>query len=172
MIEEVVLVNIDDSVVGKMDKLEAHKKGLLHRAFSILIFNSKNEFLLQKRASGKYHSGSLWSNTCCSHPRPDEELIDAANRRLKEEMGLSASLKSIYSFIYKIDFHDGLSEHELDYVIVGFTDELPLLNKEEASDWKYLSYYDLIKDIEMHPDSYTYWFKMIVENIGNHITLT
>ena len=171
MIEEVVLVNADDNVVGKMNKLEAHKKGLLHRAFSILIFNSKNEFLLQKRASGKYHSGCLWSNTCCSHPRPGEELIDAAHRRLKEEMGLAASLGSLYNFIYKIDFPDGLSEHELDYVIVGFTDELPLLNKEEASDWKYMSYHDLIKDIKVHPDSYTYWFKMIVENIGNYITL-
>jgi isopentenyl-diphosphate delta-isomerase len=162
--EEVILVDADGREIGTMNKLEAHKKGLLHRAFSILIFNSRNEFLLQRRAEGKYHSGGLWSNTCCSHPRPYEDILSAAGRRLKEELGLSAKLEIMYHFIYKVDFPDGLSEHELDYVITGMTDELPVLNPEEASEWKYISYQDLKTDIDQNPDLYTYWFKIIIEN--------
>src|SRR6476659_3208910 len=119
--EKVILVNIDDTPIGVMEKMEAHEKGLLHRAFSVLIFNSQGELLLQRRALDKYHSAGLWTNTCCSHPRPDETIEGAANRRLNEEMGLDTELKPIFSFIYKVNFDNGLIENELDYVLVGQT---------------------------------------------------
>lgn len=160
----VVLVNTKDKEVGFMDKMEAHQKGLLHRAFSVLIFNSKNEFLIQRRADTKYHSAGLWSNTCCSHPAPEEGIIEASHRRLKEEMGLTCdTLTDLYHFIYKIEFENHLFEHELDHVIVGFTDSQPVLNPSEASDWKYISFEELKKDIAANPDSYTFWFKVIFE---------
>jgi isopentenyl-diphosphate delta-isomerase len=160
----VVLVDTKDKETGIMDKLEAHQKGLLHRAFSVIIFNSSNQFLLQRRANDKYHSAGLWSNTCCSHPMPEETVLKASHRRLKEEMGLDTdSLKEIYNIIYKIDFENGLTEHELDHIIIGFTDDIPVLNKKEASDWKYISYTDLKKDISEDADRYTFWFRMIFE---------
>lgn len=170
MIDKVVLVDANDQPIDTMDKLEAHQKGLLHRAFSIFVFNSKKEFLLQKRASDKYHSAGLWSNTCCSHPRPDESLLDAANRRLQEEMGLNANLDALYSFIYKVAFTDGLIEHELDHVIVGFSDDIPLLNKDEASDWKYMSYEELHAMIQNKPDAFTEWFKMCYEKVFKQVS--
>ncbi len=160
----VVLVDTKDKEIGLMDKLEAHQKGLLHRAFSVFIFNSSDEFLLQRRATSKYHSAGLWSNTCCSHPDPDETIIEASERRLKEEMGLSvASIHELYQLIYKVEFDNGLTEHELDHVLVGYTDELPILNAVEASEWKYISYDDLKKDILENPDRYTFWFRVIFE---------
>jgi len=160
----VVLVDTKDREKGVMDKLEAHQKGLLHRAFSVLIFNSSNQFLIQRRADNKYHSAGLWSNTCCSHPMPRETISEASRRRLKEEMGLTVdTLKESYSIIYKVDFENGLVEHELDHIIIGFTDAVPVLNKKEASDWKYISYTDLKKDISEHSDAYTFWFRMIFE---------
>src|SRR5688572_11010720 len=123
--EEVVLVDASDKVVGTMEKMEVHEKGLLHRAFSVFVFNSKRELLMQQRALQKYHSAGLWTNTCCSHPRPGEETISAAKRRLKEEMGLEIELESQFSFIYKTTFGNGLTEHEYDHVYFGFTDQPP-----------------------------------------------
>ncbi len=159
----VVLVDTKDKETGLMGKLEAHQKGLLHRAFSVLVFNSSNDFLLQRRAASKYHSAGLWSNTCCSHPAPNETILEAGARRLKEEMGLLCDLQELYHFIYKVDFENGLTEQELDHVLVGFTDQQPTLNLTEASEWKYISYENLKKDILINPDMYTFWFKVIFE---------
>jgi len=160
----VVLVDTKDKEIGVMDKMEAHQKGLLHRAFSVLIFNSENQFLIQRRATTKYHSAGLWSNTCCSHPNVNETILEASQRRLKEEMGLTCeALTDLYHFIYKVDFENGLTEHELDHVVVGYSDSKPLLNPKEASDWKYISYAELKKDISENPDQYTFWFKVIFE---------
>jgi isopentenyl-diphosphate Delta-isomerase len=134
--EEVILVNKSDEVLGYMEKMEAHKRGLLHRAFSVFIFNNNGELLMQKRASDKYHSGGLWTNTCCSHPRKHESLSTAAQRRLKEEMGMEVSLSPKFHFIYKSSLDQGLIEHELDHVFFGNSDQTPVLNKAEAEDWK------------------------------------
>lgn len=163
--EEVILVNEKDEQTGTMEKLEAHRRGLLHRAFSVFIFNSKGELLLQKRAEGKYHSAGLWTNTCCSHPRPGESVEEAAKRRLKEEMGMECELKKEFFFIYNIEFKNGLKEHELDYILTGYCDDPPLLNPEEASEWKYISPKDLISEIKKYPENYTEWFKMIAEKV-------
>lgn len=169
MIEEVILVNVNDEEISTMEKIEAHKKGLLHRAFSIFIFNSKSELLIHKRAMGKYHSEGLWTNTCCSHPRPGEDLINEANRRLMEEMGLSCKLQSAFSFIYKIVFTGGLIEHELDHVIIGKSEQKPLINKNEVSEWKYISLEELRKDASKNPDKYTEWFLMCYEKSFTHL---
>ena len=135
----VVLVDNKDRELGTMEKMEAHEKGLLHRAFSVFLFNKKGEMLLQRRALDKYHSAGLWTNACCSHPKPDEEVQSAANRRLGEELGISAELNHQFSFYYKSDYENGLSEHELDHVFFGNFDEEPQLNPEEAMDWKYMA---------------------------------
>ena len=164
MHDRVVLVDTKDNEIALMDKMEAHKKGLLHRAFSVLIFNSENKFLIQRRAATKYHSAGLWSNTCCSHPSANETILEASHRRLKEEMGLTCEkLKKLYHFIYKIEFENGLSEHELDHVVVGHSNQEPILNPKEASEWKYISYEDLKKEISENPDQYTFWFKELFE---------
>lgn len=165
MKESVILVDQNDKEIGTMEKLEAHKKGLLHRAFSVCIFNSRGETLLQKRAAHKYHSGGLWTNTCCSHPRPGEETLGAAERRLKEEMGLSCPLKEVGKLTYKTSFPNGLTEHEYDYIFVGLCDDDPTLNRDEADDFKWISQKDLRDDIERNPDSYTYWFKKLALEI-------
>ena len=158
--EEVILVNPDNEVQGYMEKMEAHEKGLLHRAFSIFIFNSKGDILLQKRAINKYHSGGLWTNTCCSHPRKEETFHQAAIRRLNEEMGMSCSLNAVFSFIYKADLDNNLIEHEYDQVFFGTSDNPPILNKEEAIDYKYVSPNQLMQDIQDNPSDYTEWLKI------------
>lgn len=163
--EEVVLVDELDQVIGTSEKLEAHKTGQLHRAFSVFIFNHKGEMLLQKRALDKYHSGGLWTNACCSHPRPNEETIHAATRRLQEELAMSTDLQFLFTFQYKAGFENGLIEHELDHVFVGTTDILPGLNPAEAMDYKYVSTDELLRDVQSQPDHYTYWFKEIVEKV-------
>mgnify|MGYP003955709837 CR=1 FL=1 len=160
MIEEVILVNTNNEVQGYMEKMEAHKKGLLHRAFSIFIFNSKGEILLQQRAKHKYHSGELWTNTCCSHPRKNESFLEAANRRLNEEMGLFCQLDEVFSFIYKADLDNGLIEHEFDFVFFGKTNALPILNIDEAMDYKYIKPEQLLLDIQNNPESFTEWLKI------------
>ena len=162
--EKVILVDESDKEIGSAEKLGAHKKGLLHRAFSILIFNSKGEMLLQKRAKNKYHSGGLWTNACCSHPRPGEKTIIAANRRLKEELGLETKLSELYSFLYKANLED-LIEHELDHVFIGKSDDLPKPNRNEFEDFKYMNMEDLRRNIADNPENYTYWFKKIIANI-------
>lgn len=160
MLNQVILVDEKDQEIGQMEKLEAHEKGLLHRAFSIFIFNSLGEILLQKRAKDKYHSGGLWSNTCCSHPKPAESNQAAATRRLREEMGMSTELLPTFSFIYKSELDKGLTEHELDHVFVGFTDDIPNLNPEEAEDYCYISPKLLRIGIKNHPEEYTEWLKI------------
>lgn len=165
MKNEIILVDESDNEVGTGEKLEVHKLGKLHRAFSIFIFNSKGELLIQKRAHTKYHSGGLWSNTCCSHPRPSEDLEITAHRRLKEEMGIDCDLKEIYKFIYKIKFENELTEHEYNHVLVGNSDNAPVVNPEEAEDWKWFDTRLLSEDIKNHPDKYTYWFKISLDEV-------
>ena len=167
--EKVILVDKNDNQVGLMPKLEAHKKGVLHRAFSIFIFNSKYELLLQKRASSKYHSGGLWTNTCCSHPREGEDTLDAANRRLDEEMGIKTSLRKVYDFIYKAELDNQLTEHEFDHVFYGVCDNDPILNKDEAEDFKWVDMETLNNDIIKNEDNYTVWFKIAFEYFYNYL---
>ncbi|MBI1835997.1 MAG: isopentenyl-diphosphate Delta-isomerase [Flavobacteriia bacterium] len=167
---EVILVDQNDHVIGSMEKLEAHQKGLLHRAFSIFIFNSKNELLIHKRAMGKYHSEGLWTNTCCSHPVPGESIIEAAHRRLQEEMGFDCEIESVFSFVYDVALENQLIEHELDHVIVGRFDGKPVLNLEEASEYKWETLDNIIADIESNSDAFTYWFKVILEKYMGQLT--
>ena len=168
-IEKVILVDENDNQVGVMPKLEAHQKGLLHRAFSVFIFNSKYELLLQKRASSKYHSGGLWTNTCCSHPREGEEILDAANRRLIEEMGIETSLRKVHDFIYKAELDNDLTEHEFDHVLYGIYNEDPIINKDEADDFKWIDMDSLNEDIKTNGDNYTIWFKIAFEYFYNYL---
>ncbi|MCB0842548.1 MAG: isopentenyl-diphosphate Delta-isomerase [Bacteroidetes bacterium] len=158
--ENVILVNKDDCEVGVMEKMEAHQKGLLHRAFSVFLFNKKGEILLQQRAKHKYHSGGLWTNTCCSHPRPGESLSKATQRRLREEMGIKCEMRPAFSFIYKKKFANGLTEHELDHVFLGRFDGTPEINKEEVEAWKYMGLEEIRADLEQNPEDYTAWFKI------------
>lgn len=167
--EHVILVNEKDQEIGLMPKLEAHQKAVLHRAFSVFIFNSENELMLQQRASDKYHSPNLWTNTCCSHQRSGESNIQAGTRRLYEEMGFTTPLKEITSFIYKAPFDNGLTEHELDHIMVGYYNEDPVINSHEVEDWKWMKIEDVKKDISLNPDLYTAWFKIIFKNFYNHL---
>lgn len=165
MEERVILVDTNDSPIGQMEKLEAHQKGELHRAFSIFIFNTKGELLLQQRALDKYHSGGLWTNTCCSHPRPGEDNLAAANRRLKEEMGMKANLTPAFSFTYRAEFESGLIEHEYDHVFFGKSDLLPVINKEEVEQYKYINLDTLKQELLLYPDHYTPWLKICLEKV-------
>jgi isopentenyl-diphosphate delta-isomerase len=161
---EVILVDANDNAIGTMEKMEAHEKGLLHRAFSVLIFNSKGELLIQKRASTKYHSGGLWTNTCCSHPTPQESIEQAAKRRLKEEMGIEAEPAFTYKFIYKTDLDKNLIEYEVDHVLTAQFDGEPKVNENEVEDWKYVSLKELQRDAQDNPHLYTEWFKLILKH--------
>jgi isopentenyl-diphosphate delta-isomerase len=158
----VVLVDSQDNELGKMEKLEAHEKGLLHRAFSIFLFNSKGEMLIQQRALSKYHSPGLWTNACCSHPAPNESIIQAGNRRLKEELGLSTELVDAFNFEYRETFENNLTEHELDHVLVGYSEENPILNQEEAKDYRWITWANLLEEIDLNPENFTIWFKIIL----------
>lgn len=162
--QEVVLVNEKDEVLGTMEKLRAHEEGILHRAFSVMIFNSRGEMLIQQRAQDKYHCGGLWTNACCSHPRLDETPKEGAQRRLKEEMGFTTNVEFLGSFIYKVKFDNGLTEHEFDHMFCGNYDENPNPNSEEVEDWKFISMNDLLKDVEYQPENYTFWFRDILKN--------
>jgi isopentenyl-diphosphate delta-isomerase len=164
MLKKVILVDEKDSEVGVGEKLKVHQEGKLHRAFSIFIFNSKREMLLQKRAKSKHHSGGLWTNTCCSHPEPNKNLKSEAKRRLKEEMGIDCDLKEIFSFVYKANLGN-LTEYEFDHAFVGKFDGTPILNKEEAEDWKWIKPEELKRDIKENPEKYTYWFKLILDKV-------
>ena len=164
---EVQLVDTQDNPNGSMEKLEAHEKGLLHRALSVLIINTKKEILLQRRALGKYHSPGLWTNTCCSHPYPGENPTEAANRRLKEEMGMVADLEFAFKFQYKCDFDNGLIEHELDHVFIGESNDTPHLNTDEAMAFKWMSVEELETDMKNNADNYTFWFKWMIEKHRN-----
>lgn len=161
--EKVILVNENDEQIGLMPKLEAHEKAQLHRAFSIFVLNSKNEVMLQQRASEKYHSPLLWTNTCCSHQREGESNIQAGNRRLQEEMGFSTELKELFHFIYKAPFDNGLTEHELDHVMIGYYNDEPKINKEEVESWKWMDIDAIKEDMIQNPEIYTVWFKIIFD---------
>lgn len=163
--EQVVLVDDKDRERGVMEKMEAHRKGELHRAISVFIFNSAGQMLLQKRAAGKYHSGGLLTNACCSHPRPGEDVHAAAQRRLMEEMGLQAILKPKGTFIYRTEFGNGLTEHELDHVFEGVTDSQPSVNGEEADGFCYMTLPEIKQRIHESPAQFTSWFRIAVEKL-------
>ena len=171
MEENVILVDKNDTQIGLMSKLDAHKKGVLHRAFSVFVLNNNNEILLQKRAYNKYHSGGLWTNTCCSHQREGENSIEAGKRRLLEEMGFETELKIITSFIYKVEFENGLTEHELDYLLIGKYLKSPVINKQEVADWKWMKVELIADDIKLNPNNYTSWFKIIFDKFQNKIKI-
>lgn len=168
--EEVILVNEQDEVLGTMEKLQAHEKGALHRAISVFIFNSNNELLLQRRATHKYHSGGLWSNTCCSHPRLNEKTVDAAHRRLAEEMGMKSELEFKFRFQYKSDMPNGLIENEVDHIFFGYSDELPLMNLDEVDQFQYISLNKLKIDILNSPNNYTSWFLKLIDRVEIEMT--
>lgn len=161
--EHVILVDEKDNAIGTVEKMEAHRKGLLHRAFSILLFNSKGEILIQKRARSKYHSGGLWTNTCCSHPLPDEPMKHATRRKLSQEMGIDLPTEFAYKFFYHVQLDSNLIEHECDHVYTGTFDGEPIVNNNEVEDWKFISPDELLNDVQCNPHHYTYWFKLILD---------
>ena len=167
--EQVILVNEKDEPIGLMNKLEAHEKAVLHRAFSVFILNDKNEVMLQQRAHHKYHSPLLWTNTCCSHQRAGETNIEAGKRRLYEEMGFNAELKELFHFIYKAPFDNGLTEHELDHVMIGYSNEVPSINPEEVESWKWMKIEDIKEDMIQNPALYTIWFKIIFDEFYHYL---
>jgi isopentenyl-diphosphate delta-isomerase len=164
--EYVILVDEQDITIGKMEKQQAHLEGLLHRAFSIFIFNSENKLLLQKRASSKYHCGGLWTNTCCSHPRENETVQEAANRRLQEEMGMQCDLTPIFSFVYKTNFENGLTEHEFDHVLFGESNQIPSINIEEVEDYRFVGIEELQREIKESPQNFTPWFLIALDRVN------
>lgn len=170
MIEEkVILVDKNDVQIGLMPKLEAHEKAVLHRAFSVFVLNSQNEIMLQQRAGHKYHSPLLWTNTCCSHQRDKESNIEAGSRRLFEEMGFKTELKELFHFIYKAPFDNGLTEHELDHVLIGYYENEPNINPDEVQDWKWMPIEEIQKDIIQNPEIYTVWFKIIFNEFYHYL---
>jgi len=164
---KVVLVDIDDMPIAEMDKLEAHQQGKLHRAFSVFIFNDRGELLIQQRASHKYHGANLWSNTCCSHPQWGEDVTDSAQERLNYEMGIVCSLTGLYKFIYNEKVENGLIEHELDYIFVGYSNQEPHINTNEVKDYKWISIENIQSDIMSSPSHYTIWFKQTIPYLLN-----
>jgi len=169
--EQVILVDKNDNQIGLMPKMEAHEKALLHRAFSVFVFNDKNELMLQQRAMHKYHSPGLWTNTCCSHQRDGESNLEAGMRRLQEEMGFVTDLEETTSFVYKAPFDNGLTEHEYDHIMVGYFDGEPQLNEKEVADWKWMKLEAVKEDINKHPELYTAWFKIIFEKFYEFINV-
>lgn len=161
--EQVILVNESDEPIGEMEKMLAHEQGVLHRAFSVFIFNAQGEVLLQQRALSKYHSPGLWTNTCCSHPRPGETTEQAAHRRLKEEMGFDCTLQHKFSFIYKVQFDNGLYEHELDHVYTGVYEGEPSINPDEVNTFKWMKWEQLLEDVNKNVADYTFWLRQILE---------
>lgn len=161
--QEVVLVDSNDTPTGQMEKLEAHRKGLLHRAFSVFVFNEHNELLLQRRAVGKYHSGGLWTNTCCSHPTPHESLETCGERRLEEEMGFSTPLTRLFAFEYRVALDNELIEHEYDHVLTGIYNGTVIPNPEEVMDYRWISHNELEKEFRLNPEQFTSWFRIIFD---------
>lgn len=167
--EKVILVNEKDEQIGLMPKLEAHEKAMLHRAFSVFILNDKNELMLQQRASQKYHSPLLWTNTCCSHQREGESNLEAGTRRLYEEMGFTTELRELFHFIYKAPFENGLTEHELDHVMIGFYNGEPKINPDEVEAWKWMPIDDVKSDMEQHSERYTVWTRIIFDEFYHYL---
>ncbi|MDW5290548.1 isopentenyl-diphosphate Delta-isomerase [Formosa sp. PL04] len=170
--ENVILVNENDEPIGLMPKLEAHEKGVLHRAFSVFVFNDDSELMLQQRALDKYHTPGLWTNTCCSHQRDGESNVEAGRRRLEEEMGFVTALEETISFVYKSPFENGLIEHEYDHVLIGYYDGEPNINPAEVADWKWMTLDAVKVDIKLHPDRYTSWFKIIFDKFYDYINIS
>jgi isopentenyl-diphosphate delta-isomerase len=170
-LDYVILVDANDKEMGYMEKMEAHQKALLHRAISVFICNSNGDWLLHKRALDKYHSNGLWTNASCSHPFPGESSLEAANRCLWEEMGMKADLAEIFSFTYKELLDNELTEHELDHVFFGITDDKPVINTDEVDEWKYVPFNKLQADIENNPENYTVWFLKIFERVNEYALL-
>ena len=166
---QVILVNELDIALGKMEKMQAHEKGLLHRAFSIFIFNAKGDMLLQQRALAKYHSAGLWTNACCSHPQPGESTAIAARRRLNEEMGFTTNLKETFTFTYKTDFENGLTEHEFDHVFIGNYDGKIIPDEKEVKDYSYQSMSAIRSGLQKHPHKYTSWFKIAFPKLEDYL---
>lgn len=169
MSEYVVLVDDQDRDLDIMEKMEAHRKGLLHRAFSVFILNNDNQLMLQRRALEKYHSGGLWTNTCCSHPREGEDIEEAAHRRLKEEMGFDCSVHKAFDFIYRAELDQGLTEHEFDHLFIGRYNGEPDINPEEVAEWKWMSVEDVKDDLSQHPQNYTAWFTIIFDRFYQNL---
>lgn len=167
--EMILLVDQDDKEIGYGEKAEVHKKGIFHRAFSIFIFNSRGELLLQKREKNKYHSPGLWTNTCCSHQRMGEELNEATHRRLKEEMGFDSDLEEIFKFSYNIAFNEDLHENEYDHVFIGRYNGKVDINPKEVEEFKWVELGALKKDVKEFPNKYTYWFKLSIDKVIKHI---
>jgi isopentenyl-diphosphate delta-isomerase len=167
--EFVILVDKDDRELGLMKKMEAHQKGVLHRAFSVFVFNPNKELMLQQRAFGKYHSPGLWTNTCCSHPRKGESVEQAAHRRLMEEMGFDCELKKAFHFTYKADVGQGLTEHEFDHVLIAITDTQPEIDPLEVNNWRYITIENLKLEIKESPDQFTVWFKIALEEVEQRV---
>ena len=167
--EQVILVNEKDEPIGLMNKMEAHEKAVLHRAFSVFVLNDKNEVMLQQRAHQKYHSPLLWTNTCCSHQRAGETNLQAGKRRLFEEMGFQVELKELFHFIYKAPFDNGLTEHELDHVMIGYSNEIPRINPDEVESWKWMKIEDIKEDMIQNPALYTIWFKIIFDEFYHYL---
>jgi isopentenyl-diphosphate delta-isomerase len=165
MCEKVILVNDLNEVIGEKEKIQAHIEGALHRAFSVFLFNSDSELLLQKRAGTKYHSKGLWSNTCCGHPRPGEDTKDGAHRRLREEMGIDCQLGEIFSFTYRVVLDNHLVEHEFDHVFIGIFDGEPILNKEEGEDWMWIDLKSLKQGLANNPNTYSFWLRACIDRV-------
>jgi len=163
--EQVVLVDHEDREVGVASKLEAHQKGQLHRAFSVLVFDSSGSMLLQRRSAVKYHSPGLWSNSCCGHPRPGENLRDAAERRLREELGFNVSLQHDFSFIYQAELEGGMHEHELDHVFVGYSNADPVPDPDEVSEWRRVTPKELASEMSADPAAFTVWFHILMRSM-------
>lgn len=164
--EHVILVDVHDRQIGTMEKMEAHRKGMLHRAFSVMVFNSKGEVLLQKRAQDKYHSGGLWTNACCSHPNPGDDIADAISRKLMSEMGIALTPDFAFKFLYRADVGNGLIEHEYDHVYKGTCDTTPSINPQEVEDWKFITPSTLLEHINTFPALYTPWFRIMLKHPG------
>ena len=168
---DVILVDEQDNEVGREEKLATHKKGLLHRCFSIQLFNEKGELLLQQRAKKKYHCGGLWTNTCCSHQQPGETTLDAAKRRLQEELGITCDVKEVGTFIYKATFDNGLTEWEYDHVLIGTFTGMPQPNPEEVADWKWVSKEAVEKEVKANPEKFTVWFPLVLKTLNDSVPL-
>lgn len=169
MSQDVIVVDEADRPVGSMEKLAAHESGTLHRAFSIFLFDRHGRWLLQRRHPDKYHSGNLWTNTCCSHPAPGDDTIEAAHERLMVEMGIEAPLEPAFSFTYRVEFDHGLIEHELDHVVVGRFDGAPIPNPVEAVDWRWVATDALFEELAAHPERFTYWFRLVADRVRRHV---
>lgn len=165
MPEYVILVDEQDQPVGTAEKLRAHVEGWLHRALSVFVFNTDGALLLQQRHPAKYHSGGLWSNTCCSHPRPGEDVTAAAHRRLKEEMGFDCDLERVSHFFYKAKLDETLYEHECDHLFSGRFDGTPVPNAEEVADWRWVDVHALAEDLAAHPERYTFWLPLALQRV-------